>query len=461
MFGMKIESVREEESEIEVRTTGASYLFHRSSPKGRIQCFQRLGRERLIATLELPIPLGRLTVEGQTDEVCVLHQASDNARFTEMRINADSLLVIGSFNQLEKGIRVGFETTFSPEYQALEKGCFLAADQFGGIGIYPEINAGKTSLMNSAATELRVDFPGVGYQRLLLSVFPPRPFNWERSFSDRIVHHIAEIEPYPRDEQLEDWSRWCNVLVLHAQIWQGKYTREGKRLVRREDLYQNASWAKFHHVPLEEEELRRVVARAHQMGMRVIAYLAPFYSLAEGEEFLEEMRLAISNYQLDGIYFDGNSFDPLRSYQTIRATRRLLGDKILYVHCTDDPISSPRLVCPFIDTYADYTLRAEHIADFDPKYLRYIISGYNISNAIGFVCNYNYPPEVSRRLVDQALAVGARLPLFTGRQLDPTWESYFEETGRIMKQEYFPKLDREKKHWEAGSLEISSSKKDG
>ncbi len=440
---MKIESVREEESEIEVRTTGAGYLFHRSSSNGRIQCFQHLGCERLIATVEFPIRFDRLTVEGQTDEICVLHQASDNACFTKMRINADSLLVIESDGQLEKNIQVRFETTFSPEYQVLEKGCFLAADQSGGISIYPELRAGKINLTNSAALELQLDFPGVSYQRFLISVFPPRPFNWEKSFSDRIVHHIAEVEPYPTDEELEDWSRWCNVLVLHAEIWQGKYTRKGRKLVRREDLYQDASWAKFHHVPLEEKELRRVVAKAHQLGMRVIAYMSPFYSLAEGEEFLEEMRLAISNHQLDGIYFDGNSFDPLRSYQMIRATRRLLGDKILYVHCTNDPIS-PRLVCPFVDTYADYTLRAEHITDFDPKYLRYVISGHNVSNAIGFVCNYSYPPEVSRRLVDQALAVGARLPWFTGRQLDPTWQSYFKETERIMKQEYFPKLEKAK-----------------
>ena len=69
----------------------------------------------------------------------------------------------------------------------------------------------------------------------------------------------------------------------------------------------------------------------------------------------------------------------------------ILGDnRILYVHCSIDPLDDGRIYCPFIDTYADYILRGEggvwglKLDDF----LRWTLSGYNISNAVGYWCYY-------------------------------------------------------------------------
>ncbi len=106
--------------------------------------------------------------------------------------------------------------------------------------------------------------------------------------------------------------------------------------------------------------------------------------------------------------------------------------------------------CPFIDTYANFILRAEHTDTFDDQVLRYTISGHNISNAIGFVANYDYAYDFNRRLVEKALEYNVRVPWWGG------WEIYLEdlarETGKkypkpseiqsIMEQVYFPALDK-------------------
>ena len=85
------------------------------------------------------------------------------------------------------------------------------------------------------------------------------------------------------------------------------------------------------------------------------------------------------------------STDFRKSYAVIRRAREILGDnRILYVHCSVDPLKDGRIYCPFIDTYADYIIRGEagvyglKLDDF----LRWTISGYNISNVVGYWCYY-------------------------------------------------------------------------
>ena len=85
---------------------------------------------------------------------------------------------------------------------------------------------------------------------------------------------------------------------------------------------------------------------------------------------------------------------------------------------------------------------------FDWNYLRYTISGHNISNSIGYVCNYDYPPSFTETIIDQVLEANARLPYWTGwwtsgrhliKERSPE-EKTEEEIQKIMKEKYFPKL---------------------
>lgn len=94
---------------------------------------------------------------------------------------------------------------------------------------------------------------------------------------------------------------------------------------------------------------------------------------------------------MDGFYFDGIADDFLDSYCIIRQARKIIGeDRILYVHDSISPDYNGLVYFPFVDTYADYILRGEGgrfglgLQDF----LRWTISGYNISNAVGYWCYY-------------------------------------------------------------------------
>jgi len=112
---------------------------------------------------------------------------------------------------------------------------------------------------------------------------------------------------------------------------------------------------------------------------------------------------------VDGIYFD--EMYPLNlpeSYRVIRTTRKILGSnrRIIY-HSTVGPTASPWTIntpgrpvySPTVDAYADFVATGELAAQgantgadqdivFTQDYLRYRISGYNISNSIGLDIDY-------------------------------------------------------------------------
>jgi hypothetical protein len=387
---MKIVRVREEENQIIVTTTGAKYVIDKSGEMGKISCFQQLNKKRLTATIDFNYSFSTLSVERQDDCTCVLHQELRKGQclYLKLQINSDSLLDIYSCGELNLTI----SSDFLPHYRAEKNGNILLIDSDGGVGIYPYQGLRNAEFVTSNGEALRINYTMNDYCRL---------------------------------------GRYANVLVLHEGIWQGKLTRKGKTIETVEDTYSEASFACFDYLPLNERELVRVVKKAHSLGMKVIPYMSPFFSMAKGRDFLERVENIITKYDMDGVYFDGISADILDSYKIIRDARSLLGDKILYVHCTDDPLMSRNIYCPFIDTYADYILRAEHDTYLTDNYFRYVISGYNISNAIGYICYYDFPMDFIRKAIDKILAVNARFYL----GLPET------EREKLLKEEYFSRLE--------------------
>jgi len=69
MFGMKVDDVSSDE--IKVTTTGATFILGNKS-KGEIQCYQRIGEERLAATMILNASLKALTIDWSDGESCFL-----------------------------------------------------------------------------------------------------------------------------------------------------------------------------------------------------------------------------------------------------------------------------------------------------------------------------------------------------------------------------------------------------
>ena len=201
-----------------------------------------------------------------------------------------------------------------------------------------------------------------------------------------------------------------------------------------------------------------MVDTAHGLGMRVIPYFSPLFFPGTESEFLAELELFLAEWEFDGVYYDGVSEDIIEAYEIMKGTRKLIGpDGILYVHIPSPIIGSSYgegryIYCPFIDTYADFILRGEHIDDFDDTTLRYTISGYNISNAIGLACNCDYNLEFNRKLINKVLDYKVGVPYWTA--IDHYLADRGEATGKeypkeaeahkIMKEDYLPALDRQK-----------------
>ena len=430
---MKVKTVTEDKSEITVVTTGAKYVFDKSGKQGRISCHQQLNQKRLLATIEFNCPLSTLSVEYHDDATCLLHQEVERGGFLRVQINSDSLLDLYCSSALD----LVFSGNFLSDYSAQKDGHILLIDESGGIGIYPYRGLKSVELSNLADEGWQINYTLEPWGRFLVSVFPPRPFNYARSLEERIAHHGSigpwVPPPYPPDEMIAEASKYTNILVLHEMIWQGKRTRAGQPVTTLDELYEDVSWCCFDYVPVNEEELTRVIKKGHSVGMKVIPYMSPMFSMAKGKDFLDRVENALEEYGFDGVYFDGISMDILYSYELIRAARARLGDRLLYLHCTSDPLDSRNVYCPFINTYADFVLRAEHDADSDDKYLRYAISGFNTSNTVNYICYYPYSLDFIRELIDKALAVKARFYL----GLPET------EKEKLLKEEYFPKLDKE------------------
>ena len=254
-------------------------------------------------------------------------------------------------------------------------------------------------------------------EELWFSVFPPRPYNWARAYDDLMAHEGNE-EPYsyPSASLIRSTARFCKVMVVHSWFWPG-----GDR----------APWRIPRFVPKDMEKFNQMRDEIHRNGMKLVPYFSPYYY--SGDDFFGEVKRALEEYKVDGFYFDGVSMDFPTSYEIVRKTREMLGDdRILFRHCTSDPLRSARVYCPFIDAYCDYIYRGEagraglELDDF----LRWTLRGYNISNAVGYwvyTGSTGKPGYVrqapTRDHIDAALKHEVRLPRTEiGYELGLAWE---------------------------------------
>ena len=444
MLGMKIEEVKEDGNQIEITTTGAKYVFKKTEP-AEIICYQRIGEERLVGKVIIEDDFSGLKSDSQNEELAILYQPVGDFGFN-IRVYPDSLLSVraGGYRMT----KVTYRGDWFPEYSSFHQGNFMVMDKNGGIAAYP-LSGGGYGLSGSTENDIRlgsrsweVSLFVRGGQTFLTSVFPPRAFDFKKSVSDRIVHHFISGKDangfwsfYPQDEMMDKYVKYGNILVLHT--WQ-KGFKDGK-VKSREELYrEEAGWAVSRYIPIEERKLRRVVYKAHGLGMKVIPYMSPIFFPGEVIEFLDEMERIVGEYNFDGVYFDGVANDIWRAYTIMKNARRRLGNRILYVHIPSPIIGksypSHYIYCPFIDAYADYILRMEHIFNFDEAKgdIPYLLGGYGISNSIAFVCNYDYPPEVTKRLIPLALENNFRIPYWVG------WDPYLKERQGAVGREFYP-----------------------
>ena len=446
---MQFSRVDEAADAITVETTGARYVFRKSGPKGpggpgRIECTQLINGVRQVAQIDCSIPFEHLTLENphvaeadaDLHAPCVLNTipVESSCQFLRIEIHPDSLLQVYATSPMVLTV----SSDLDAQYQADTQGHLLLVDDTGGIGVYPCGSLQDRDLTHTPGEapkwDVRYHFGRNG--RLLFSVFPPRAFDFDQYYGEGIIHHGTiqpwVVPPFPTDEMIQKASEHTRVLVLHEGLWAGKLTREGKPVETVKDLYAEGAYVSHDFEAFDEKELVRTIQTSHRLGMKVIPYMSPFYSSARGWVYWRNVEKRLQQYEMDGLYFDGISQDILESYDTIRMARNVVGDGSLYVHCTSDPVSK-NVFCPFIDTHADYILRAEHATALNDSYLRYVISGYNVSNSIGHLCYYDFPADTLRATIEKALEYRFRFYLGSPET----------ELERVLQEDYFPRLAEE------------------
>jgi len=346
LFGMRVESVEKSTGGISIVTTGAAFLFNTGD--GAIECSQRIPAERKVATISAPLA-GMKVVRKHDGAVWLSNKDLG------LRINCDSVLFITP----KRNVKVAIRSAFKPAWQAGPKrGNIMVADGSGGFLVFPLWDKPEPSVK---CGDLRAKNPEVNCsvparKKLLISVYPPRPFDWDEYYNgargEVYVQHYGSIAH-------------CVSLDLKNKPVVKKALANGYRPLGGRSIY-------YHKKSTPHEWVLSALTHIRK-GARCI------YS--------------------DGLAMKGPE-DTLYSYETLRRFRAYpeTRDCIFIAHSSwGPPIGDTIINSPFIHCYADYLLRGEHSP---PGQLdaRYYFAGHGISNAIGCWCWWSRGgPKISRK----------------------------------------------------------------
>lgn len=405
--GMRVEHTSVRAGVFAVRTTGA--VFEIRPREGVVRCSQRIGHARAVAVVRFGRPLagGAIT-----------HSAPGFARITfrspamAVRINGDSLMML----QPDRPLRVAIESRVLPGWVASDRTNHVIADEWGGFNLVCSERTLDDRFDPDALQTAAYPLPAGAV--LWVGVCPPRPYPWNRSLTQNVVWHWSDVLGYPTDADLRLWKQHGSVVLLQSEVMLWK------------------DW-NLDFVPrLGDAEFARVRDTLHREGMRFMVYTSPAYflrgtplqnqamnsfvnfkgwppSTATGENmgiFLDAIQRMLRRNHPDGLYFDGQyTGNAAALYALARSARAAVGeDGLLEWHSTlalgDGDCSLPQA-----DAYTDFVLRGEgqQARYTDNRYLRYFISGYNLSNTVGVLCNNaGGPPDL--RLMNAVLAANAR-----------------------------------------------------
>jgi hypothetical protein len=382
LMGMGIEDVIVEDGAFCILTPGCAVNLDK---EGLLHVRQRIGADRELLTLRIEAHYAPWRIGARTPFRCVLE--GNGLRVT---VQGDSVLVF----ECQQNMKLAFQGYFDPAYNRHLRGNRLLLDASGGCGFFgiPP----RTTELDQAGTPWTFRSHQARWDELWVSVCPPRPEDDRRmnqSISHDLLYYMLKdgeiVDRYPSRATLEEIGRNCQILALHEEIWKDAPPWA-------EDppggLYEHPKpWETDRHTPMDEAQFTRMRDEAHQLGIKVVPYCSPYYCNAP--DILGEFERVLNEYQMDGLYFDG--WCPMRDdfrvgYYLMRQARALLGDRILYLHSSTDPFGSVDLYPPFVFAYADFCLRGESgrgDSDLD-AFLRYTVSGHQISSSAGMWCYY-------------------------------------------------------------------------
>ena len=432
LMGMGIESVRIQEGNFEILTPGVCVTLQAD---GVLNIRQRIGTERKLLSCCLPAHLAPWRLARWTPFRCVLEGNGLN-----LTIQGDSVLIFAP----QQHLRFTFEGHFKPHYAQEVRGNRLLLDPSGGCGFFG-IPPRVTEVENLSQECWKLTAHLARFDELWVSICPPRPLDREK-FYQSIAHEGGSRDEngYPSNEIIRSAARHCQIFTVHerwaadAPDWVenpppglggGNYTHP-------------KPWETDHPVPDNADEFARLRDEVRRSGMKFVVYFSPYFCSAP--DLFGEMKRVLDEYQVDGLYFDGwyGKRDDFRAgYHLMRRARAILGDRILYLHSSNEPFDTCRVYLPFVYAYADFLLSGEdnrYGLDLN-EFLRYTVSGHQISNSVGMWCYYGswsdepgYHHDVpSAEHIEMALK--NRVRLWRQAQM---WSKFPEELARFDREYY-------------------------
>ncbi|MEM6553585.1 MAG: FN3 associated domain-containing protein [Planctomycetota bacterium] len=379
---MAVEAPEQIDDGYVVATTGVRWAIN---PEARtITAHQRIDFPRPLATWTFGVPLDGLEVLRANDTVVVLQN-----KHIALGVQCDGMLAV--YPRSETSVTV--ESHLATPFVRYGDGHLLATDGLGGFGTNPYPPPGSGKLADSTPVTLDLDFAGfdggdlellskepAGWQvcwnleageRLFLAALPPRPFDWQQSFS--LVYQLT-MPDWTQADYFSDYSEPAETFLLwlfHARAWG---THFGTR-----------------YLPLDADTIREHIGWAHGQGKRAIFYSSAwFFGSRNPDDYVGAVKGHIDEFGFDGFYSDGlPAIEWLVGYEQMRRLRQDLHDKLIVVH-DSLPQSGrhPAVLTPCLYTYADATYMAEHVAtQAGPgwAWVRYVIGQHRLANTTGTI----------------------------------------------------------------------------
>ncbi len=374
---MRIDGVTDSGDRLTVRTLGAAFVFDRA--RGTLALGQRLTVERDLAVVR-NLDLSGLSVQSKTEDAVVLVGDA-----LTIGVQADGAVVLSPHTNLLASV----ESRIGGDFNRIARGDVFSMDDWGGFtaNVHVPLGTGRQprlapvgSLPFEAIAPDDLDTPGAAApgwrvrarvapgERLFLSAFPGRPYDWEASFT--FAWSLAGFGEPPgsiiKADFTSDWLLWN----VSERAWGMSF---GPEYVPRTDI------AYTDYVPIVEG-----------VGDRWLAYFSQwFYFSRDAQTFADEVARWRDEYGMEGMYSDGLAQDDwLSAYE---AARRLRGDVfpdgtvILHDSFPQSGVAGAAFR-PFIYTYATATYMAESAASdagADWSWARYVTGQYGRANAIG------------------------------------------------------------------------------
>lgn len=428
LMNMGIESVRIQEGGVEILTPGACVTLRAD---GALDIHQRIGVERMLLSCRLPAHLAPWRMARWTPFRCVLE-----GNGLSLTVQGDSVLIFEPHQHL----RLTFRGYFRPHYAQEVRGNRLLLDPSGGCGFFGIPQRG-TEVEHLDRDSWNLSAHLARWDELWVSICPPRPQDQERSYQS-ITHEGGGLDEdaYPSNEVIRGAAQHCQIFTVHER-WAADAPEWAENPPGAN--YQHPKpWETDRHVPDVPEEFARVRDECRRLGMKFLVYCSPYYSNAP--DLFANMERVLKEYQVDGLYFDGwcghrEDFRP--GYHLMRRARAILGDRLLYLHSSSEPFGDCRVYLPFVYAYADFVLSGEanrYGLELD-EFLRYTVSGHQISNSVGMWCYYGswsdepgYHHNVpSTEHIEMALK--NRVRLWRTAQV---WSKFPEELARFDREYY-------------------------